>query len=56
MCSPFFPKVPREKVKRPFVVLETIINLLHGNRSEEIQSIGNLIAGPVSRLSALTEL
>ena len=27
MYSLFFPKVPKEKVKRPFVVFETLINL-----------------------------
>ena len=33
--------------------LETITTLLHGNRSPEIQQLGNLISGNVSRLSTL---
>lgn len=35
--------------------LEAITNLIHGNQSQAIRQIGNLIAGPVSRLSALTQ-
>ena len=34
--------------------LNAITNLLHGHRSQDVRQIGNLIAGPVSRLSALT--
>lgn len=35
--------------------LETVINLLNGHRSTEIQSIGGLISGQVSRLSDLVK-
>ena len=42
MCPPFYPKVLREKVKRHFVVLKTIINLfLTGSRLSYQTCISN---------------